>query len=117
MFCNKQDLHNESDVEQKLVWPMLTTANPREFGYSPVEIRTKANIRKLVIGNGTTSKLHHPDYVLIFFGIPLVVVEVKGPGEDLDEALREARLYAGGCDRAGARDYAAFLGFFFLEPS
>jgi hypothetical protein len=22
----------------------------------------------------------------------------------------------GGCDRAGARDYAAFLGFFFLEP-
>jgi hypothetical protein len=23
----------------------------------------------------------------------------------------------GGCDRAGARDYAAFLGFFFLEPS
>ena len=22
-----------------------------------------------------------------------------------------------GCDRAGARDYAAFLGFFFLEPS
>ena len=26
-------------------------------------------------------------------------------------------LYVGGCDRAGARDYAAFLGFFFLEPS
>ena len=22
-----------------------------------------------------------------------------------------------GCDRAGARDYAAFLGFLFLEPS
>jgi hypothetical protein len=22
-----------------------------------------------------------------------------------------------GCDRAGAKDYAAFLGFFFLEPS
>ena len=22
-----------------------------------------------------------------------------------------------GCDCAGARDYAAFLGFFFLEPS
>ena len=25
--------------------------------------------------------------------------------------------WANGCDRAGARDYAAFLGFFFLEPS
>ena len=23
----------------------------------------------------------------------------------------------GGCDRAGARDYAAFLGFFSLDPS
>ena len=27
------------------------------------------------------------------------------------------RVQFGGCDRAGARDYAAFLGFFFLEPS
>ena len=30
-------------------------------------------------------------------------------------SLLHARLI--GCDRAGARDYAAFLGFFFLEPS
>ena len=28
-----------------------------------------------------------------------------------------SRGVTGGCDRAGARDYAAFLGFFFLEPS
>jgi hypothetical protein len=27
------------------------------------------------------------------------------------------RLCLNGCDRAGARDYAAFLGFFSLEPS
>jgi hypothetical protein len=31
-------------------------------------------------------------------------------------AERVYGFYAG-CDRAGARDYAAFLGFFFLEPS
>ena len=30
---------------------------------------------------------------------------------------RGRRTVASGCDRAGARDYAAFLGFFFLEPS
>ena len=29
----------------------------------------------------------------------------------------EAAALLNGCDRAGARDYAAFLGFFFLEPS
>ena len=29
---------------------------------------------------------------------------------------RYGRFHSG-CDRAGARDYAAFLGFFFLEPS
>ena len=31
--------------------------------------------------------------------------------------LPEHLLADEGCDRAGARDYAAFLGFFFLEPS
>ena len=30
---------------------------------------------------------------------------------------RLKRLDFTGCDRAGAKDYAAFLGFFFLEPS
>jgi hypothetical protein len=50
------------------------------------------------------------------------------PG-NLDDSSMRTRLYelqaevykvtrgSGGCDRAGARDYAAFLGFFFLEPS
>ena len=34
----------------------------------------------------------------------------------LDDRL-DLLLETIGCDRAGARDYAAFLGFFFLEPS
>ena len=38
----------------------------------------------------------------------------------LEIFLTEERLLSAafhGCNRAGARDYAAFLGFFFLEPS
>jgi len=35
--------------------------------------------------------------------------------QDLSSKVAEVRFI--GCDRAGARDYAAFLGFFFLEPS
>ena len=34
-----------------------------------------------------------------------------------NENLERIKAESSGCDRAGARDYAAFLGFFFLEPS
>ena len=93
LFCDKADLITESDVEQKLVWPMLTTALPAGFGYSPAEIRTKNDIRKLVIGKGA-EKLYYPDYVIIFAGLPLIIGEVKKPGENIADAMREARLYA-----------------------
>jgi hypothetical protein len=38
------------------------------------------------------------------------------PLEALEISFRVAASQSG-CDRAGARDYAAFLGFFSLEPS
>ena len=38
----------------------------------------------------------------------------KGEEVTLEQVRRD---FLEGCDRAGARDYAAFLGFFFLEPS
>ena len=37
--------------------------------------------------------------------------------EEVEEIRLSGQITAEGCDRAGARDYAAFLGFFFLEPS
>ena len=48
-------------------------------------------------------------------GKPLVNLLVIEPPSRLGVNLGGAGLK--GCDRAGARDYAAFLGFFFLEPS
>ena len=35
----------------------------------------------------------------------------------ITRAFWSKMLRYGGCDRAGARDYAAFLGFFSLDPS
>jgi hypothetical protein len=88
------DLLNESDVEQKLVYPLLVAAKPFGFGIPHSSIHTKANIKRFKIGKGTSEKLYYPDYLLVFSGLPLVVIEAKTPGENLSEAFREARLYA-----------------------
>ncbi|MCH7419611.1 type I restriction endonuclease [Pseudomonas mosselii] len=84
----------ESDVEQKFIYPLLTAPVPNGLGYLPEDIRTKIDIRKLKIDKGTKSKLYFPDYAIVVNGLPAAIVEAKTPGEDLNEALREARLYA-----------------------
>ncbi len=95
MFCTKEELLNESDVEQKFVWPLLTATLPNGLGYSSVDIRSKPDIRKLRIDKGKNNeKLYHPDYVILIAGIPVLVIEAKHPHEDPVAALREARLYA-----------------------
>src|ERR1035437_3257313 len=87
-------LQNESDVEQKLVYPLLVAEEPFGFGIAPNEILTKKNIRRLTIGKGSDRKSYFPDYLVLVGCIPIVVIEAKKPEEDLDEAYREARLYA-----------------------
>lgn len=94
LFCKAEDIVNESDVEQKLILPILTSQYPLGFGYSKSDFRTKPDIRKINIGKGATQKLYYPDYVIIIQGLPVIIIEAKKPGEDIEEALREARLYA-----------------------
>ena len=94
IFCEKKDLLNESDVEQKLIIHMLTSKPPLGLGYSPSDYRTKPDIRQITIGKGASKKLYFPDYIIVIKGLPLLIIEAKGPGEDLVEAIREARLYA-----------------------
>lgn len=88
------ELKTESDVEQKLIYRLLTLPIPVGLGYSDADIRTKADIRKIKIDKGIKSKLYYPDYAIIINGLPVIIIEAKTPGEDLVEALREARLYA-----------------------
>jgi hypothetical protein len=56
MFCTKEELLNESDVEHKFIWPLLTAALPNGLGYSSVDIRSKPDIRKLRIDKGKNNE-------------------------------------------------------------
>jgi hypothetical protein len=94
MYCTPDDLDTESDVEQKFLWPLLTTTFPSGLGFFPVDIKTKPDLRRLKIDKGCSEKLYFPDYAVVLAGIPVFVVEAKRPDEDPRAALREARLYA-----------------------
>ena len=87
-------LNNESDVEQKFLYGLLTEALPLGLELPSSVIQTKANLRRFAIGKGTETKLYYPDYVIVMFGMPLVVIEAKAPTESVEEGYRQARLYA-----------------------
>jgi hypothetical protein len=99
-----QDIRTESDVEQKIIYKLLTLDPPSGLGYLGSDIRTKSDIRKLKIDKGTKGKLYFPDYAIITSGLPLIIIEAKTPGEDLREAMREARLYATEINSSYARN-------------
>lgn len=93
-ICDADDLHNESDVEQKFIYPLLTRPQPQGLGYTSADIRTKAHITRMPIGKGDGRKSYYPDYLIVLSGYPIIVIEAKEPGDDLGIALHEARLYA-----------------------
>ena len=93
VFCELADLLNESDVEQKLIYPMLINSNPLGLGYKPSDIRTKSTLKQYKIGK-SRQKYYYPDYLITLRGIPLMVIEAKEPDADLEDAFHEARLYA-----------------------
>jgi type I site-specific restriction endonuclease len=94
LFCEFSSLCTESDVEQKLIFPFLTTLEPMGLGIDSSQIMTKAVLRQRCIGKGQKQKYYFPDYVVVIRGIPVLVLEAKKPDEDLGDAYAEARLYA-----------------------
>ena len=94
LYCDINDLNNESDVEQKFIIRFLSTKSPIGLGFESSEILTKANLRTVYIGKGQSKKVYYPDYIISIRGIPLLVLEAKKPGENLENAYSEARLYA-----------------------
>lgn len=85
---------NESDVEQKLVLPLLTAEEPLGLGIPMAFLLTKPNIRSLRIDKRQKTRTHFPDYIVQSANVPVAVIEVKPSTDDLEEAYREARLYA-----------------------
>lgn len=84
----------ESDVEQKFLFSLLTAATPMGLAFTHTQVKTKPNIRRLTIDKGASAKVYFPDYVILVDSLPVLIVEAKQPGEDIDKAYREARLYA-----------------------
>jgi hypothetical protein len=94
-FLPQQEaLSSESDVEQKVLYPLFTTPFPQGLGLSPSSIHTKHNLRRFTIGKGAHKKSYFPDYIIVFGGLPLAIIEAKPPHTDLSEAFDEARMYA-----------------------
>lgn len=94
LFCKRGDLTTESDVEQKFIYPFLTFNPPLGLGLSEFDIQTKKRLRRVMIGKGDQGRYYFPDYLILFRGIPVMVVEAKKPGKDLADGYAEARLYS-----------------------
>lgn len=98
-FLENPQNATEGDVESQVLLPFLNSAEPIGLGYPLNCVSSKKNLRKFVIGKGNKSQNYIPDFILSIDGIPLIVIEAKKPSEDLEEAFREAALYAGEMNR------------------
>ena len=88
-----KEMGDESDVEQKLVYPFLT--NVSYLGIPTAWVRSKEYMTPTEIDK-VAGKRHgyFPDHSIWLAGIPLVVGETKEPGVKVEVVLREARMYA-----------------------
>ena len=100
MKINDIKKFTESDVEMKLIYPLLTKDKPEGLNFKDYHIQTKQSLKKLLIDKGSSSKLYYPDFAIIVEGLPIIIIEAKKPKEDLCEAYRQACLYANEVNRS-----------------
>jgi hypothetical protein len=87
------DCSNESDVEQKFLYPLLT--HPQFLEIPPKAILTKKSLGTLsFISKSSLPKDYVPDYLVFLYGFPVLVIEAKSPQTTSRSAISEARLYA-----------------------
>ena len=75
LFCDYNSLVTESDVEQKLIYPFLTSDAPMGLGLDDSQVLTKHVLRQVLIGKGQKQKYYYPDYLVSIRGIPVLVLE------------------------------------------
>lgn len=87
------DALNESDVEQKFLYPLLThesfLAIPSRAVLTKKSLGTMSFVDKSSLPRG-----YIPDYVIFFSGFPVCVIEAKSPEVPAEQAVAEARLYS-----------------------
>ena len=89
IFCIKENLRNESDVEQFFVIRLL-----KELGYKDANIFTKRTLPYHSTGKGLKKRLHRPDYAIKINKIWSLIIEAKHPEKDINEFVQEAQDYA-----------------------
>ena len=83
---------NESDVEQKFLYPLLT--HPSFLAIPPKAIASKKYLSTLpFVSKSTLPRNYIPDYILFVTGFPVCVIEAKQPEVSAETAIQEARLY------------------------
>ncbi|HVB57925.1 MAG TPA: type I restriction enzyme HsdR N-terminal domain-containing protein [Candidatus Acidoferrales bacterium] len=87
------NLTTESDVEQKVIMPVLTGGIYLEI---PMDrIRTKSYLAPVALDKAAGRQSgYYPDYTVWMRGFPLLVVEAKAPDVPTEVGYREASLYA-----------------------
>lgn len=101
---DRNNLITEGDVELKILTPLLTNPEPIGLGYNYTNIQSKLSLRKLTIDKGAKAQLYYPDFIINVNGLPVIVIEAKKPDENLEEAFRQASLYASEINRFFKKD-------------
>jgi hypothetical protein len=94
MFIDETSvLITESDVEQKVVMPLLT--DQRLLAIAETSVYTKQYLAPAALDKAAGKLVgYYPDYSIWFHGLPTMVVEAKAPDVAAEEGYREASLYA-----------------------
>jgi len=88
LFCSSQSLNNEASVEKCFVDRLLT-----DLGYADADIAYKTSLKEIKVGKGAKSELYKPDYMLLDRGVPVVVVDAKGPKEEINNWTLQCSSY------------------------
>jgi type I restriction enzyme M protein len=88
MFCNIEDLSNESSVEIFFVNRLLEV-----IGYKDKNIKSKESIDNVTFRTGSKSIKYKPDYVISNNNIPVLVIDAKSPTEKIDDYVEQCAHY------------------------
>ena len=88
MFCNIEDLTNESSVEIFFINRLLVVLE-----YGDENIKSKESINKVSLRRGSKSFSYKPDYVIVDKSIPLLVIDAKNPRENIEDYVEQCAHY------------------------
>lgn len=89
-FCDLEAISNESGVELFLIGRLL-----KDLHYKDIDIKPKESLESIVVSKGGRKKEYYkPDFVAFKGNKPRMVLEAKGPNENLDSWIYQPRGYA-----------------------